>query len=569
MNVGRALVFFLACFFLGASYLALNRSLCETLEAESALIAKAYVEGKAFLINNLNGQEDLDKPPLYYWTIAAFRYVSPNWELAARLPSLLAVALFLALFWKICSYLGRGPVFFSIWSLIFLMCPKVSWMSQVARMDMFFSAVLFLALYLFIRAARMGIAPDGGQEGKSFLEPRFLAPFFVTTGVSVLIKGPLGGLLIFLTVTSFLVATGRAGRIKDVFGSVYFLLFLLVCVPWYVYATVHTDGRFFHRFILEENLSRFTNLIPGGGFKDFNHSPPTRYLVYFFTGFFPWSLLAPFWLFKKLSSWKKEADVNRLFLVGFVSVFVFFSLALSKRSDYILPLYPLAAFLTADFLLERRNLVYLKAFVQGLIWFFMVLFLLVATGSLALQVMEPERVLGGFGILDPDPALVFYLGVLKSEALVFVVLFLVSVATLFLVRRNSRSQKVQGLLSPLAHLFGALYLGAFLWILPAIYAGKDARPFCRHVKQVVGEAPLYYGGFWDEECTFYLDRVVTRMSLERTASLLGQGQEKVFFILDRKRRRRLLKMGVTFPYETTYGSPVLRPLFLVSSAKIH
>ncbi len=557
------LTFFITCFFAGVIYLAYGRSLCETLEAESAIIARNFVDGKAFLINYLNGQEDLDKPPLYYWLIAGSSYIAPNWELAARIPSIGAVALLLILFWQICQCLKKDLSFLGLWILVFLMCPKVAWMSQVARMDFLFSATLFLSLFLFVKSVRLCDVCSSSKEESAF-NKGYISGFFVTTGLSVMIKGPLGAILIFLTVILYLILSKKYTLIYKIFFSPYILLFFLTSIPWYIYAIIHTDFRFFHRFILEENLSRFTNLIPGGSFKDFNHSPPTRYIVYFLTGFFPWSLLAPIWLIKILRSWKKQEEVTRLFFVNFIFIFFFFSLALSKRSDYILPLYPVSAFLTADFLLRNRDAKILEISIKSILWGLGLVFSVMFLFAFFIYLESPAEFLTSFlSILNikVNEQLLFYLEVLEKSAPAFLLVALASFAALVIFKKVSMVPLPGYLMGPSAILF----LAAFLWVLPNLYAGKDARPFCRYVKSVVGRAPLYYPGFWDEECAFYLNRVIPRLSLKRAALLIKNGDKRFFFILDRKRYKYLKEMGVSFPFISKQGSPILRPLFLVSN----
>ena len=561
-NISGTFLFFLVCLFLGASYLSYERSLCETLEAESAIIARAYATGQARLINQLDGKEDLDKPPLYYWVIAGFSFFAPNWEMAARLPSLLSLAIFVLLFFAISASMGRTGPFFFLWSVMFLFCPKILWMGQIARMDMLFSATCFLGLFFFMKGAGL-LNVENDDEGSTIIEGRYLAGLFISAAASVMMKGPLGAILIFVPIILFILTEKRFVLLKRAFLSPYFLLFLALCLPWYAYVTVKTDFRFFHRFILEENLSRFTSLLPGGGFKEFNHSPSTRYLVYFLTGFFPWSLMALFWIPAFFRKWKALRPVTRFFLLDFAFVFIFFSMAVSKRSDYILPLYPAAAFLGAEYVFFCG-----KPFTFSRLVRFVIVLVMAICGLLALV-----GVLSHFGDVSAifsyafhvkNPALIqFLVAILKRQTLLFLFLALCSLLVLVFGMRRIPEGRPATALASFNILAGVLICCLMLFTLPAIYKGKDARPFCSKVKEIVGEKPLFYGGFWDEECSFYLKRKVTRIDISKVEDLFKDRDKQVFFILDGKRYRLLEKRGLRFPLEYRDKGLVLRTLVLV------
>ena len=554
-----AFLFLLTCFFMATFYLASHRSLCETLEAESALIAKAFYEGRAHLINQLNGMQDLDKPPGFYWLISGLYSVSPSWEVAARLPSLGSVALFLFLFWRFSGHFRLDKSFFVIWGLIFIFCPKIFWMSQIARMDLLFSLLCFISIYFFIRSILsverdIELDPDNLNKG-------FLIAFFIFSGLSVMVKGPLGALLIFGTVGIFLIVSKRFNLIREIFLSPYVLVFFVICLPWYVYVTFKTDFRFFYRFILEENISRFSSLLPGGSFKEFNHSPPTRYLVYLLTGFFPWSLLIPLWCYKIVRGWHAVRFETKLFFIYFWFVFIFFSLATSKRSDYILPLYPAASFLCANFLIDPKNDGFLTYSLKAVCWLLVTLFL-------CLFLMGVYVHFCGYSLLlsvskAQEDVVAFILSILDSQYLLFLFLFLIFLGLIILYKRD----KYQQLVSFFMVATGSCFLVMGVFTLPAIYKGKDVRPFCNKVNSIVNSTPLYYAGFWDEECTFYLNRVINKLDINKVEHIMSNSSQKVFFIVDKKRLRLMKKKEIRFYIILKDSSLVLRPLFLVSRSR--
>ena len=562
--ISRAFFFFLACFFLGAVYLSFERSLCETLEAESALIARAYVTGQAHFVNQLNGQEDLDKPPLYYWMIAGFSLFSPNWEVAARLPSIVALLLFLLLLFKMSRTSNRTHLFFFLWSVMFLFCPKILWMSQVARMDLIFSAWCFTALCFFIIGAGLLNNDKSSNRMSHVIKGKYLAGLFVSTAIAVMIKGPLGAILVLSPIILFVLLERRFNLLRQLFLSPYFLLFLVLCLPWYVFVTLKTDFRFFHRFILEENLARFTNLLPGD-LKEFNHSPPTRYITYFLVGFFPWSLMVPLWMIHFVKRWKELEPFTKLLFIYFIFVFLFFSLAISKRSDYILPLYPAAAFLGTEFILGAGKPLVFPRLIRLVTSIFLATFTLLALAGLFSHFFDAPSVLATTFSIKKSALTSFMLAILKEQTLLFLFLALASLLTLLYVSRPSIKDKPGALFTCFNLLAGLVVASVMLFTLPSIYKGKDARPFCKKVERIVGKSPLFFGGFWDEECSFYLNRRIMRIDINEAADIFRERHKQVYLILDGKRSRRLKVKGIDFPFKYEDKSLVLRTLILVSN----
>ncbi|GEM_PF-3184867 len=540
-------------------YLAANRSLSSTLEGETAEVAREFLEGNGLLINHLNGQEDLDKPALYYWIIALLSSVAPSWELAARIPSI--ASLFLLAF---AIYRLRDPsdsyMLFPLTCFVIISSPKVLLMAQTGRMDMLFTAACFgsiVAFYLFWK--------NGQDRGEYLGCP---TGFFVLAACAVMLKGPVGAILTFCPVAIFLCAEGKWHVLKRVFLGKGIILFFALTVPWYAAASIATDFRFFHRFILEENLSRFTSLIPGGPYKDFSHHPINRYFVYFLTGFFPWSLVWPFWVYDILRNWKQRDKRSRLLFIYFWFVFIFFTLAISKRSDYILPLYPAGALLTVLFMLDGQKKWRVETPYLAL---FAVLF---AAGS-ALSIVSiialnegPDR-LAHFFRATKKMEMYFYLlskyNFLLIGLIALAIIGLFGLLSRWILARRWERDRLLGLFSVLMTTSLALFVTVFL---TSVYKEKDARQFCKEIAHVVKDSPLYYYGFWDEECTFYLHRRINSIYSIKLLQEKINGDEKIFLILKGQELKNLEQKGISFPFICREKAPPFRPLVLVSNAPV-
>ena len=114
---------------------------------------------------------------------------------------------------------------------------------------------------------------------------------------------------------------------------------------------------------MEENFGRFL-----GKMSYESHEQPIIYYIYTtIAGFIPWSILVLFSLFalkysspnlsvktwwNKLKSAVKNTDPIRLFtFLAFAVIFVFYCIPKSKRSVYLLPIYPFLAFFLAEYML--------------------------------------------------------------------------------------------------------------------------------------------------------------------------------------------------------------------------
>ena len=98
--------------------------------------------------------------------------------------------------------------------------------------------------------------------------------------------------------------------------------------------------------------------------------------------------------------------------------------------------------------------------------------------------------------------------------------------------------------------------------LPFVYEEKDARPFCRDVSRIVHGEPLFYYGFWDEECTFYLGRQIFGIHSKEDLVHKLDSRDRIWFILKKDTFQRLASQGLSFPFVSKEESPMLRPLVL-------
>ena len=164
----------------------------------------------------------------------------------------------------------------------------------------------------------------------------------------MLLKGPLVVMLAGLVVLGLMAMRGK--RWYEVLRDLRLVrgaaIFLVISLPWYIYECIHSHGEFFEEFIVKQNLNRFS-----GDPAVYRKSTPVWYYIpKLLAGALPWSLAA---VAAAVVNWKRllkfrVPPADKFLLIWFLTGFVFFSLSSIKRIDYLLPLFPPLAMLTAQ-----------------------------------------------------------------------------------------------------------------------------------------------------------------------------------------------------------------------------
>lgn len=243
----------------------------------------------------------------------------------------------------------RGSQLALLASLITLTNFEVHRAGVNCRVDMLLSALMVLALYQLYRWCEKRL------QGIPWLAILFLSG-------AILTKGPVGLVLPCLVAAVFVWIRGM--NFFRIFFS-FLLVAILSCILpalWYI-AAWQQGGDVFLQLVLEENVWRFL-----GKMTYASHENPAHYNVLtLLAGFVPYTLLGIVSLFtlkySKIESkprewWKrfvtyiKEMDDTRLFsLLSIVLMFVFYCIPKSKRSVYLLPIYPFIAYFLAEYIL--------------------------------------------------------------------------------------------------------------------------------------------------------------------------------------------------------------------------
>jgi 4-amino-4-deoxy-L-arabinose transferase-like glycosyltransferase len=327
-----------------------------------ALVVKEMLTSGHWLRPTLLGSDFASYPPFFYWCAGLLAYLFQPSELFLRLPSVLAAGVLLAgTYWWIKQRSGpsaafRGVIVLGSTYLFFQQAIHI-------HVDMVFAAMFSLIIFAFDGFRR----PDKGVRLPGIL----LAG--LAMGLASLTKGPLGILLPGAILTLDSLIRERWLDFKALAASG--LTSVLVFGAWsFIYASASgTDNLLY--FFWHQNVDRFL--------ESASHQRPiVYYLLNFPLDALPWTpfvALALFWSVKRL----RQADRQVMLpIIWFVLGFIFFSLASSKRSVYLLPLYPAVAALVGIFWAHPSGLGQFIQSVKRIVLVFSALFFLAGAGTL-------------------------------------------------------------------------------------------------------------------------------------------------------------------------------------------
>ncbi|MBS7352966.1 MAG: glycosyltransferase family 39 protein [Muribaculaceae bacterium] len=309
-------------------------------EPREAIVAVAMMEQSNYILPIFQG-EFAFKPPMLHWLVSLFSlpqgYVS---EFTARMPSAVA---FIAMCTGFFSFFARRypmrRVFLA--TLILITSFEVHRAAMTCRVDMVLTAFMvggFISLYRWHERHLKGLP---------------IVASLLISG-AILTKGPIGAILPCFALTMMML-TGGEGLKRCVIACLK-IVFLAAIIPalWYI-AAYHYGGDEFIALVMEENFGRFLGKMT----YESHENGVFYYFPILFGGLMPWTLLAVCGLFtekwKKITPktwWRQFSEmhpIRRWSLIVSICVFVFYLIPKSKRSVYLLPLYPFISLLIADY----------------------------------------------------------------------------------------------------------------------------------------------------------------------------------------------------------------------------
>lgn len=285
------------------------------------------------------------KPPMFHWLVALFSLPAERVsEFTSRLPSVLALTLVAALVFRFCAK-AHTREFGILCAALALTCFEMLRAGTVCRVDM--------VLTLFMTGAMTALFSATQEVHRKDHIPYliYMVSAVLCMSGGALTKGPVA---IVLPLGAWWVwRLLRGDNVLAVTAKSLLLAVASLLLPalWY-WAAWRQGGDRFLTLAIEENFGRFL-----GHMSYESHVKPMWYnLTSLLTGLLPWSaaLAATVFLSRMRPSlsrlrhwkdtWQSMSPAARFALVASAVVFVFYCIPKSKRSVYLLPMYPFMAY---------------------------------------------------------------------------------------------------------------------------------------------------------------------------------------------------------------------------------
>lgn len=336
-----------------------DSTLWDANEAFYAETPRVMIETGDYISPSFNDKPRFNKPPLTYWIVAASYGVFGVSEWSERLPIVLAaMGLIAAAFVIGRSILGTNA---GLWAAVVMATlPRFLMHSRRTSIDMFLSLFMGLTLMFFVLA-----------ELRPARRKLWLCLMYASVGFGFMAKGPVAVVLPGAAFFIYLLIEKRLRDITKMMVPTGIAIFSAIVVPWYLLVYQKHGWDYIVSFILNENISRYTD--EGWG--------PRRSFFYLQTmigDLFPWSLilLVCFLLivFRKRFAFLNDAAgdlattpfaVARLLAIWIAVIVGFYSLSRNQQDQYMMPAYVAAASLVgvliASFLSDQLKTLAEKA----------------------------------------------------------------------------------------------------------------------------------------------------------------------------------------------------------------
>lgn len=293
-------------------------------EARYSLLAREAAEHGHWILPRVRDDVYLNKPPLFFWTVALFALpfhtvtdaTAPIASIVSALVGLLAVFAIGRLVWGAAVGLASA--------LVLATSPFYFFMAHQVLTDMMLTAWMSWALYFYLAARR---APDPRRP---------LIWFYLCVAGGLASKGPAALMVLAAAVTASLTNEGWSGlkRLRLPLGLA---LIALTALPWLLPYLLQRERSYSRAVVMTDYLGWYFRSAVTSRLE-----AVARHLA----SFLPWGVF----LFPAAWFWTREPDPDRKrLLLWAATLIVLVSLSGEQRARYFLPLWPVFAVLVAEF----------------------------------------------------------------------------------------------------------------------------------------------------------------------------------------------------------------------------
>ncbi|MFO0800379.1 MAG: glycosyltransferase family 39 protein [Gemmataceae bacterium] len=359
-------------------------SLWDVDEGVNAEAGREMREADSWVVPTYNFELRTQKPVMQYWLLRLSYAACGVSEFSARLPSVLCGWLTILLTYELARRMfGRGTGLLA--GVVLASAVEFCVLAHAATPDA--TLLLFTVLTYLV----FWVGHENGGRG-------WWVPTAAACGLAALSKGPVGVAVPGLVFLVYFAWNGEWRRLLDRRIGWALLTFLLIAGPWYGLVAAETRGAWPKAFFLNENVNRALTPME-------NHSGPIFYhAAALLVLFAPWSVFLCATVWYATAAARVPAVVGRVGRIGmrvmpgrlvahggraeprlgsgdgsttrpatafgspppgdrahryllcwFLAYLTVFSLVSTKLPNYVLPLYPALAVLTARFLVRWRD----------------------------------------------------------------------------------------------------------------------------------------------------------------------------------------------------------------------
>lgn len=507
-----------------------NHGLWSADEPRVAEIGREMALTGNWAVPKLNQRPFLEEPPLYYGLLAiTFRTFGIS-DKVARIPS---------------AFFAFATVLVLFFTVNFLFGPRIALFSGIilATTGEYFRVahtVIVDSVLTFFVVSSMGLFMLGYISGENRKKLLFYVLLYISCSLAFFTKGFIGIVMPGLGILAFLVADRNIREILKMRLWLGILIFFAMATPWFI-ALWHQGGtEYLKIFLVDNHLLRF---LPGSFSREASghHHPFYYYLTEFPIGFLPWSLLLiPVFI----HAFSKSAEPGTLTVKGllfakcwFIAGIIFLSIASTKRTLYLMPIFAPIAILTSLYIQSTISTRATSKTSKTFLWALTFFLALVGVGGLPLYAY----------IKYIYPSLGNSTTLFVSVALLSVIMMTFSFWAAWHLHHGAFNQYWALTYAPI--IAGLVFVAAI--VTPFMDRHKSFVPFCRDVMAIVPAREPLYAYSPDETLRgaipFYTGRYLTEVrDLEKMEQII-LGKEQLFIVTrDKKKKaeKELLSSGI-------------------------
>lgn len=458
-------------------------------EPREAVVAYSILDSGNWILPTNNGGEMPYKPPFFHWCIAAASLLNGGHvtEFTSRLPS--AIALIAMTVWTFVFFARRRDTATAMaTALITFTTFELHRAGANCRVDMVLTAATVGAIYSLYSYF------ERGMKGVPWLA-------ILMMSIGTLTKGPVGMVIPCLVAGIFMLMR-KVNFFKAFFLlSAWGLMSLILPACWYV-AAYARGGQEFLDLVMEENFGRMTSTMS----YDSCVNPWPYNIATLLGGFVPWTLAVLMSVVKirvtrqksqvkeslksRIAAWYSKIPALNVFAAtAAITIFIFYCIPQSKRSVYLMPMYPFTAYFVAMWLLKlcRDSRGVVKAFgdiIAAIAVLLPVCFIAVKCGAV------PESLFSHGRHAVQNLAMLHSLAACTGTAWIGVAVSAVGGILWWVKRRELEGTKIIGAISG---VIMTIYISMAAVYQPAVLNVKSQKGLAADIERIApaGESKLY------------------------------------------------------------------------------